>query len=169
MKFVFTILIFTAGFFSKAQTFTIDSEKAVARFNYLKEETTGTVKGITGTITFDSTALSSAIFEGTADVKTVTTGNDQRDEHLMQEEYFHAAKYPVMTFKSTSVIQTEDGFKMTGTLTIKGVEKSVDFKFTFNGTSFEGKTSIYANDFGLTRAKNRDDSKISVKVFIPVI
>lgn len=169
MKYVFAILFITAGFFSQAQTFTIDSEKAVARFNYLKEETTGTVKGITGTITFDSTSLSSAVFEGTADVKTISTGNDQRDEHLMQEDYFHVSKYPIMSFKSNSVVQTEDGFKMSGTLTIKGVEKSVDFKFTFDGTAFEGKTSLYANDFGLTRTKNRDDSKIAVKVYIPVL
>lgn len=162
-------LLFGFGIFSNAQTFKINTEKAVARFNFVKHETTGTVRGITGDITFDLNDLTNSSFEGTADVKTLSTENDQRDEHLMEAEYFDVANFPVMTFKSTSVSQTEDGFLMSGILTIKGVEKTVDFKFTFDGSAFEGKTSLYANDFGLTREKKREDSKISVKVYIPVM
>lgn len=154
---------------ANAQTFKIDTEKAVVKFNYYKHEAIGTVRGIVGEIYFDLNDLSKSKFEGTADVKTIDTENKKRDEHLMDSEYFDVDNYPKMKFSGSSVTQVEDGFKLSGTLTIKAIEQPVDFKFTFTGNIFEGKATIYSNDFGIATEKKREDSKISVRVYIPVL
>lgn len=152
-----------------AQTLTIDTDKAVVSFNYVKHETKGYVQGITGEITFNVADLTQSVIQGTADVKTISTDNKQRDEHLMQSDYFNAAKYPTMTFKSTSITATETGYKMLGMLKIKDIEKEVEFNFTFNNNLFEGKATIYSNDYGIASEKKREDSKILLKVSIPVL
>jgi polyisoprenoid-binding protein YceI len=167
-KALFSLFLVATVVASKAQTFTVDSEKAIVKFNYVKEKVEGTVGSIKATVTFDVNDLSKATFEGTADVKALTTGNKQRDTHLHSDDYFKAGKYPQMKFKSTSFEKTETGYKMKGKLTITGTEKDVEFIFTFNNNTFEGKAAIYMNDFGVFTQKNRDDSKVLLKVTIPV-
>ncbi|WP_246317418.1 YceI family protein [Paenibacillus agri] len=34
----------------------------------------------------------------------ITTRQRQRDEHLRSDEFFHVAKYPAITFQSTSYV-----------------------------------------------------------------
>ena len=95
--------------------------------------------------------------------------DDEKMLGSMTAEYFNAAKFPQMKFKSTTIETAEDGYKMTGDLTIKDVTKSITFKFTFNANLFEGKATIYSNDFGIATEKVRDDSKISIRVYVPVL
>jgi polyisoprenoid-binding protein YceI len=167
-KVLFSLFLAAAFVSAKAQTLTIDSEKAVVKFNYVKEKVEGTVTGIKATVTFDINDLTNAVIEGTAEVKALTTGNKQRDTHLHSDDYFKSGKYPQIKFKSTSFEKTETGYKMKGKLTITGTEKDVEFTFTFNNNTFEGKAAIYMNDFGVFTQKNRDDSKVLLRVTIPV-
>lgn len=72
-----------------------------------------------------------------ANIKTssVNTENEQRDTHLKSDDFFAAAKFPDMTFVSTSVKKVgTDNYKVTGDLTIRGVKKSVILDTKNNGT-----------------------------------
>jgi polyisoprenoid-binding protein YceI len=162
--------LFIAGSIASAyaQTFKVDTEKSIVKFNYLKEKVEGSIGGIKATITFDVNDLSKSTIEGTAEVKTLSTGNKQRDTHLQSDDYFKMGKFAQMQFKSTSFEKTETGYKMKGKLTISGTEKEVEFNFTFNNNTFEGKAAIYMNDFGVFTQKNKDDSKVLLRVTIPV-
>jgi len=97
------------------------------------------------------------------DIKTdsVSTNNEQRDQHLKSEDFFGAASHPSITFVSTKIVkEDEEEYKLTGDLTIKGNTKSVTFDVEFGGTSQDpwgnqkaGYTvtgKINRNDFGLT-------------------
>jgi len=92
---------------------------------------------------------------------SVNTDNQQRDTHLKSDDFFAAAKFPDMVFKSKSIQKTgESSYKITGDLTIKGVTKTVVLDATNNGTikdpwgntktgwSAVGKINRF--DFGLT-------------------
>lgn len=164
------IILFLLAFSSvaKAQSLTVDTEKAIVKFNYVKEKAEGAISGIKATIIFDGADLSNATITGTATVKTLTTANKARDKHLQSDDYFKAAKYPQMLFKSTSIEKTDAGYKMKGLLTITGVEKEVEFTFTFSSNLFEGKGAIYLNDYGVFTQKNREDSKVLLRVSIPI-
>jgi polyisoprenoid-binding protein YceI len=74
------------------------------------------------------------------DVASVDTDNQKRDDHLRGEEYFHASKYPKMTFTSKQFKTTgKNRYKVTGPLTIKGHTKMVTIPITL-----KRKTTLWA-------------------------
>ena len=160
-------LIFSVSAF--CQSLTINSEKAMVNFNFVSEKTVGTVTGIKAIINFDMSNLSISSIEGTADVRTLSTENKMRDKHLQQEDMFNAEKFPTMDFKSSTISKTEKGFAMMGLLKIKGTEKELGINFTYNDNTFIGKTFIYSNDFDVFSRKKREDSKVLIKMTIPVL
>ena len=92
-----------------------------------------------------------------------------RDNHLQQEDMFNVEEYPTMDFKSSLISKTEKGFTMKGLLKIKGTEKEVEINFTYSEKTFIGKTIIYSNDFDVFSRKKREDSKVLIKMTIPII
>ena len=95
-----------------------------------------------------------------ADVNSINTKNEQRDGHLKSPDFFDSATYPKMSFVSTSVKKTSDyELQVTGTLTLRGVEKEITLDVIYNGTvagfgenqvaGFEIRTKLNRFDFGL--------------------
>lgn len=91
--------------------------------------------------TFDVTVNSSqadfsdAVIEMTADINTINTGIEARDKHLKSADFFDAATYPTMTFKSTSIEKTGDKqFKLKGNLTMHGITKEITVDLIHRGT-----------------------------------
>jgi polyisoprenoid-binding protein YceI len=69
-------------------------------------------------------------FRFSVDVNSIDTNHRDRDAHLLTADFFDAARYPKMTFDSTSCIMTntrETGvvYNVTGDLTIHGVTRRV--------------------------------------------
>ncbi len=94
------------------------------------------------------------------DLASVDTGTAKRDEHLKSADFFDVAKYPKMTFKSTSIKGTPENFTLTGDLTLHGVTKKVTLESKYLGSvvdgygnkkvAFQAKGKIHRKDFGLT-------------------
>lgn len=73
--------------------------------------------------------FSDAVVELTADVNSVNTENEKRDEHLKGADFFDAAKYPTLTFKSISFKKVSGNtYKVTGDLTMHGITKRVNLQ-----------------------------------------
>jgi len=91
----------------------------------------------------------------TVDETSITTGTEQRDNHIRSADFFEVEQYPTWEFRSTAV--RED--KLEGELTIKGVTRPVTFDLEFTGfgpdawggtrAGFEATTTINRNDFGV--------------------
>ena len=114
-----------------------------------------------GTIELDDKDVTKSSVNVEIDVASINSKNAKRDEHLKSPEFFDAAKFPKLTFKSTKVEKAGAGFKVTGDLTMHGVTKPVvldvaplsdEYKDpwggTHRGTSATAKVS--RKDFGLT-------------------
>lgn len=114
----------------------------------------GSFKGFQGTVDFNPNNLSSSKFNVSVDAKTVDTDNGTRDNHLREEEYFGVEKHPKISMKSTSITKvSDDKYKATFDLTLKGKTKSVSFPFSYSKTStgykLNGSFEIDRRDFGV--------------------
>ena len=139
----------------------IDSDHSVARFSvrhFMIANVQGLFSKTTGVIQFDPPDFASLSVEAEIDVRSLTTGLQERDEHLLSPDYFGAEKYPKIFFKSTRVEPTgANRAKVTGDLTIRGIEKPVTLDSEFFGpvkSPFSGKTCI---GFSATGKVNRKE------------
>jgi polyisoprenoid-binding protein YceI len=121
----------------------------------------GFFKSFEGTVETDSEDFEHSKIEFSIDIDSIDTKQTQRDEHLKSAEFFDAAKYPHIKFKSTSFKKTgEDEYDLQGNLTIKDVTKPVTLHVEYGGSAadFYGNTKagfeitgkINRKEFGLT-------------------
>lgn len=97
--------------------------------------------------------------DATIDIKSVNTGQEQRDGHLRTSDFFSADEFPTITFKSTGIREDGDDLLVDGDLTLKGVTKPVTLKTDFGGITTDGygqtklgveaTTKIDRTDFGV--------------------
>ncbi|TGE21803.1 polyisoprenoid-binding protein [Hymenobacter aquaticus] len=122
---------------------------------------TGSFKKFEGEAETDGDSFENAHVRFSADISSIDTNQEQRDEHLKSAEFFDAATYPQLTFVSTSFEKTGGSdYKLTGDLTIHGVTKPVTFDVEYGGSAgdfygntkagFEVTGKINRKDFGLT-------------------
>lgn len=118
----------------------------------------GQFKNFTATITSSKDDFSDAVVDLSADVASVNTDNDARDNHIKGADFFNAAQFPKMTFKSTAFQKTGDKtYKVTGNLTLKGVTKPVVLDATFRGVYTNQMNKKTVAGFKVTGTVKRKD------------
>lgn len=122
-------------------------------------KTRGRFGAFTGAITVaDRPEDSSVTVE--IDIASVDTRDAGRDEHLRSADFFDAATFPTMTFRSTKDTRKGDRWAIEGDLTIKDVTKHVVLDTSspalasdpWGGrrVAFRATTEVNREDFGLT-------------------
>ena len=89
----------------------------------------GGFKQISGTVTFDTADPSKSSVELTVPVEAVDTRNEKRDQHLKSPDFFNAAQFPTISFKSNKIEGTGSTYKISGDLTLHGVTNPVTAEF----------------------------------------
>ena len=115
---------------------------------------------VSGTANVDDNDVTKSSVNATMDIASITTGNDSRDNDLRSPNYFDAAQFPTMTFKSKSITKNGDNkLKIVGDLTIKGV--TIEVTLDVDGPSspvkmgpnqrrgLSASTSVNRKDFGV--------------------
>ncbi len=129
-----------------------------------------------GFITYDPANVAASKVEVTLPLSGLNSHVPDFDAHLRSDDFFDAAKFPNVTFKSTSVKAAGKGkLKVTGDLTIKGITKSVVLDVTINkigeqpmakraAAGFNASTTIKRSDFGVGKyAPNvSDEVKLTI-------
>ena len=95
-------------------------------------------------------------FEASLETASITTNNEDRDNHLRSADFFDAEDHPTLTFVSTEL----KGDALHGDLTIRGTTRPVVLDFAYEGAAtdpfgiyragFTGRTTISRKEFGLT-------------------
>jgi len=102
--------------------------------------------------------FSDAVFELTANVASIDTRVEARNNHLKSADFFDAAKYPTLTFKSTSFENVgKDKFKLTGDLSLHGVTKKVTMDVLYRGTTENPMSKKQTAGFQLNGTIKRSD------------
>jgi polyisoprenoid-binding protein YceI len=116
-----------------------------------------------GTVVWDRTNLAASSVQVTLPLGALRTGNDALDKRLRGRDFFDAAAYPVISFKSTEIVPRSgtNEFTMLGELTVHGVTKPVTLLAKINKaqdvpgetpwTGFDADAVLRRSDFGLSR------------------
>ena len=134
-------------------TYGVDGTHTFPRFSYSHfgySTQLSSFSKTTGKVVFDAEAKKGSV-DIVIDMKSVSTGFADFNEHIQGEDFLDTAKFPQATFKSTKVIFEGDKPQLIeGQLTIKGVTKPV----TLTVTSFQAmphpmmkKPALGANAF----------------------
>ncbi|MFQ3225600.1 MAG: polyisoprenoid-binding protein YceI [Lentimonas sp.] len=114
---------------AEVETYKIDPVHSSVNFEirHFVSKTKGAFNKFEGTILFDAKDPSKSSVEATIKVPSVDTANEKRDAHLQKDDFFNAAQFPVITFKSTKWIAGDDDneFEVTGQLSMLDVTKEV--------------------------------------------
>jgi polyisoprenoid-binding protein YceI len=122
-----------------------------------------TVRGqfhkFTVTTNFDEAHPELSTVEAHIDASSIDTGMDARDAHLRSEDFFDAAKYPELVFRSTGIKKVGDGYTIDGDLTMHGQTRPVTLDAEIGGivpdmrggrrAGFSASTKISRKEWGL--------------------
>lgn len=130
----------------------------------------GNFSNVETKITTSKEDFSDAVVELTADVNSINTGNEQRDAHLKSPDIFDAAKYPQLTFKSTSFTKgAGNTYTVKGNLTLHGVTKPVELTAVHNGTTIHPMSKKSVAGFKVTGTIKRSDFNLTANMPAPML
>lgn len=104
----------------------------------------GEFQKVSGKVTYDPAQPESTRMSVSIDVASINTRDEKRDAHLRSADFFDAARYPAITFASSSVRRGREGLEVTGDLTIAGVTRQVTL-------AIEELTPEHVDPWGNTR------------------
>jgi polyisoprenoid-binding protein YceI len=123
-------------------------------------ESSVSIKGIfekwNASIKFSSSDVRSAVLDIEIEANSVNTGSHVKDNKLKGKDFFNAKESPLITFKSTKIIQTgPNTFDIEGNFTIRGVTKTEKLTLTSDskGTptgNLDGSMAFDRKDYGMT-------------------
>lgn len=117
----------------------------------------GKVAKYEATIETQEDDFSQASIEFKADTDSITTGNADRDGHLLSPDFFDAATYPELRFKATAFNKiNESDYELNGDLTLHGVTHPVKLSAEYGGLIKDPWGNIKAG-FSITGKINRKD------------
>jgi polyisoprenoid-binding protein YceI len=150
-----------------ARKWNLDASHSLVEFSarhMMITKVKGRFTELEGTIEFDETDAADARVEVEIGAASITTGVDQRDEHLRSADFLDVGSFPTITFRSRQVegLSSVPGasFRVIGDLTIRDVTREVVLEAVFEGTgtdpwggeraSFSASGAVDRRDFGLT-------------------
>lgn len=115
-----------------------------------------------GTLTFDPQHPAQAAVDVTLPMSGLDTHVPALNEHLAKPDFFDAAKYPLVTYKSTRVEPLgKNHFRVTGNLTVHGVTRPVVLDATLNRIGKHPMSGAPSIGFDATGTLKRSDFGVS--------
>ena len=171
-------VFFTSPHVSRAQvpTYEITPTESTIKFGVDSSVSIkGTFEKWNANIKFSSREVSSAVIDIEIEADSVNTGSHMKDNKLKGKDFFNAKESPMISFKSTKIVQTgPNTFDIQGDFTIRGVTKSEKLTLTSDskGTptgSLDGILAFDRKDYGMTsgipfiRIANRVEVNVRLK------
>jgi polyisoprenoid-binding protein YceI len=135
----------------------------------------GTFDKWSATIKFFSTDVRSGVLDIEIQADSVDTGSGLKNNKLKGKDFFDVKDSPIITFKSTKVVQTgPNTFDLEGDFTIRGVTKTEKLTLTSTGKgstsgSIDGTMAFDRKDYGMNKGipfikiANRVEVNVSLK------
>src|SRR3981189_2552802 len=115
----------------------------------------GTFDKWDATLTFASPDVTTGVLDIKIQAASVNTGSGMKDGKLKGKDFFDAEHDPLITYKSTKIVQTgPNTFDVPGTFTIRGVSKPETLTLTVSGVgtgsgTIKGTMAFDRKEFGM--------------------
>jgi polyisoprenoid-binding protein YceI len=110
-----------------------------------------------GTMEAQKDDFTDAKIKFSAEVESIDTGNETRDNHLKTADFFDAKNFSTIKFISAKINKTDgNNYKLTGNLTIRDKTLPVTLDVIYNGT-VKNSTNRDVAGFEITGKLNRKD------------
>jgi polyisoprenoid-binding protein YceI len=121
---------------------------------------TGSFKKFSGTVEGDDESFDGARVNFSLEVNSIDTNQADRDGHLKSPDFFAAEQYPTITFTDGTLRKISgNAYKLSGSLSVRGTTKVVEFDAEFGGimkdpwnnikAGFEINGKVNRKEFGL--------------------
>lgn len=123
-------------------------------------------------ILFDPAALQASMFKISVVIDTVNSNSEDRDEGMLDAEWFDSSRYPKANFSSTEFRKLNDAgtFEVTGDLSIKAATRQVTLPFSWsqtgNSARLRGQALVKRVDFNIGTGDWETDDTIGFEVEI---
>jgi len=161
---------------AQVPVFEFDKAKSSIGFNVKASiEIAGKFDKWDAKITFTSTDVTTGVLDIEAQAASVDTGSGMKDGKLKGKDFFDAENNPLISFKSTKIVQTgPNTFDIPGTFTIRGVSKPETLSLTVSGIGtgegeVKGIMAFDRKDYGMNSGipfiKIADRVEVEVDLF----
>jgi polyisoprenoid-binding protein YceI len=128
----------------------------------------GDFTGAKGALQLDPAAPARSQLEVSVPTASVSTTNAKLDGELKSADWFDAARYPTITFKSRTVTPTgPDSADIAGDLTLHGVTRPVTLHARYNGAGVNPLSKAYTVGFEVSGKIKR--SEFGVSKYVPLV
>jgi polyisoprenoid-binding protein YceI len=171
---IFPFILAAAGLWA-ADTYTVDPAHSHVGFkvtHMVISKVSGQFTSFSGTFIYDEQDITKSSLRGKIETAGINTQNEARDKHLKSPDFLDAEKNPEITFESKAFVKSGDGWRVVGTLTLRGVSKEVSFPFTITGKvkdpygneriGAEAALTINRMEYGLSWNKTLDTGGLVV-------
>ena len=121
----------------------------------------GGFRGFTGEINLVDQDPAKSQVHISIDTTTLWADNEKLTGHLMSPDFFDVANFPTATFTSTEIAPEGDGYKVTGTLDLHGVTRTISFPASIvvepDRVAVNAEFSIMRFDFDIIYPGKTDD------------
>jgi len=145
------------GSYAQVPTYEVTPAESSVTFGV---ESSVSIKGIfekwNASIEFSSSDVRSAVLDIEIEADSVNTGSHMKDNKLKGKDFFNVKESPLITFKSTKIIQTGPyTFDIEGNFTIRGVTKTEKLTLTSDGKgtptgTLDGTMAFDRKEYGMT-------------------
>lgn len=100
-----------------------------------------------------------------ADVNSINTHIEGRDNHLKSADFFDAATYPKMNFVSTSILKgkNKNYYTLKGDFTMHGVTKPVSLILVYRGSTLNAMNKKQTYSYQVMGTLKRSDFQVGPK------
>ena len=142
-------------------TYKIDPNHSSVGFSirHFVSNVPGRFRDFSGVIKYDKQNPAASSVEFTVQAASITTDNNDRDEHLRSADFFDVQKFPTLTFTSTKVTPKDaNTLDVTGNLTLHGVTREIAIPVQVLGTmkaprgekaGFEASFTLNRKEYGI--------------------
>jgi polyisoprenoid-binding protein YceI len=124
---------------------------------------------------FGSTDVTTGVLDIEIQAASVNSGSGMKDDKLRSKDFFDVKQDPLITFKSTKIVQTgATTFDVPGTFTIRGVSKPETLTLTVSGAGtgsgdIKGTMAFDRKDYGMNSGipfiKIADRVEVNIDIF----